>query len=125
MPAESGGIVTFPETVPPPTTIFALASILPLMLVLDPIEITVPVEPDELAAVILPPTMLLLVSVILSPEWMLAPINVTLPVVCTNFLAPTRPPLIVMDEPIRVVPIPSGPVHNVKSLGMSTCPFEL
>src|SRR5688572_7461539 len=95
----------------------------PLIDVLDPTERIVPVDKGEFgtltAAAILPPTILLLVRTILCTEYIMELLIFTLPVVCTSLYAPIIPPLTVIEEPINVVPVPSGPDKSVKSLGVS------
>lgn len=46
----------------------------------------------------------------------------TFPVVCTNDLAPTEPLLMVMEDPIKEVPLPLvGPENNTKSEILICC----
>lgn len=62
------GCVAEPETMPPPTKIFPLASILPFSMAPVPVEIILPVDAFVLAALIMPCTVLLLDSRIVPPE---------------------------------------------------------
>ena len=94
------GWVTFPETVPPPITIFPFTSILPRRLALEPTESIVPETTGELDTAIMPVTVLLLARTIV-PLLKTLPLMLAVPVDFTSLRLPIAPPLTEEELPIR------------------------